>query len=354
MVAGALTWLDDHFAQPWLLVMLGLLPTMILLGVVISRRRRLAARAVAGPRFPADSMEGWRRFRWACVLLGMTLLVLGAAGPRWGRDPHAPRPLGRDLLVVLDISRSMLAEDNGPPNRLEHAKTELFNLVDQIQRRGGHRLGLIGFAGQAHVLCPLTEDLDHFRNSLDLAHPDRLGAAERIGRGAHDPGYGTSLRHALELALTSHDPEGQGFQDILLVSDGEDLAGDWRDALPGLQKANLAVQVFGVGDAKKDSFIPTGRSDRPFLLQEAGAGYRKVTTRRRDEVLQAIAEETHGGFLPEGHSLSEWFPEQLAGKQVRERSADQRPVLVHRYAYFFGATFALFLLELFLSSRRRL
>jgi Ca-activated chloride channel family protein len=343
------TWLEEHFENAWLLVLLGLLPALVLVSMVVGRRRRTAACAVAGPRAPDDRFNGWQRLGSVCSFVGVALMLVGAAGPRWGRDPALAVAPGRDILIVLDISRSMLAEDRPPRSRLTRAKTEVLALVAQLQRRGGHRLGLIGFAGQARVLCPLTEDFDHFRFALDLAHPDRLGPGERIGYGEGGSGYGTSLRHALEFAVATHDPAAQGFQEILLVSDGDDLAGDWQEALPRVREAGTAVVVLGIGDPDKDAFIPTGRVNEPFLLTDTEDARRKVTTRRRDDVLKTIADQTGGSFLVEGQSFDTWFQEQIAPRPVQERTQDRRLVAVHRYVWFFAPASGLLLIELVLS-----
>src|SRR2546423_762369 len=99
---------------------------------------------------------------WA---LGLAVLAAGTAGPHWGLGPPPPTAPGRDVVVVLDLSRSMLAQD-ALPSRLGRAKDALRELADAVQARGGHRLGLVVFAGQAAVVCPLTHDYDHFRAKL--------------------------------------------------------------------------------------------------------------------------------------------------------------------------------------------
>src|SRR5262249_5004961 len=152
---------------------------------------------------------------------------------------------GRDIWAVLDVSRSMLAEDriSSPPpstlrgaasmegySRLDRAKRSLRDLADTLQRQGDYRLGLVAFAGQAKVLCPLTADYDHFRFALALAHPDRFGPAGRLSYNDDGTASGTSLRAALSLTATLHDPRVRGFEHVVLITDGDDLAGGWEAA----------------------------------------------------------------------------------------------------------------------------
>src|SRR5262249_31981188 len=154
------------FAQPWLLLTLAGFPLLIGLMLWSSARRRRALLRL-GPRIARlDSLprpRGWMRLRRLCLGSGLLLLGLGMAGPQWGRDWGQSAALGRDVMVVVDCSRSMLAET---PTRLERARTALLDLVQAIQKRGGDRLGLVVFASRPKLHCPLTHDYDHFRSAL--------------------------------------------------------------------------------------------------------------------------------------------------------------------------------------------
>src|SRR5487761_1492093 len=159
--------LRHAFAHPWMLWFLTALPFLAALGVWSTRRRRQALARLGDPvavEMQLASRRGWRRLRGLCLLLGMLGLGLGLAGPQWGRDWNQSAAPGRDLVVVLDCSRSMLAET---PSRLERARDALLDLADAVESRGGHRLALVLFAGKARLACPLTHDYDHFRSKLE-------------------------------------------------------------------------------------------------------------------------------------------------------------------------------------------
>jgi Ca-activated chloride channel family protein len=251
----------------------------------------------------------------------------------------------------------MLAEDRPPASRLARAKAYLEELTDTLQRRGGNRLGLVVFAGKAKVLCPLTEDYDHFRFALELAHPDRLGATGRLGYTDDGTSYGTSLRQALHLAAAVHDPRFPGFQEILLISDGDDLAGDWHEGIAAARAAGIPVHTLGVGDPDQDAFIPTGRSDEPYsLFLNAEQQLQKITTRRRDGVLQKLAEETRGSYQAEENApqpLLEWFQAHIAHLPARAWAEDHRPLRLHQYSWFFAGGLGLLVVELMVGDRRQ-
>src|SRR5262249_35433364 len=152
-----------------------------------------------------------RRWRGWSVSLGMACLGLGMAGPQWGRDWSQSAAPGRDLVVVLDTSWSMFAEQ---PSRLERARTALGNLAAELRVRGGHRVALVVFAGKAQLACPVTHDLDHFAGvvgEIDLQAPD----PDLVG-GSH----GTRIGAALERALEAHDGPNPDARDLILLSDG--------------------------------------------------------------------------------------------------------------------------------------
>jgi Ca-activated chloride channel family protein len=339
------TFLEHVFQHAGLLWLLGLLPALVLLTVTSRRQRARAVGVWAG--LAGGTPGGWPGPALRLAALG--LLVIGSAGPLWGREARVPPARGRDLVVALDVSQSMLAEDHAGRSRLARARAALDRLIDLIQRRGGHRVGLILFAGQARTVCPLTDDYDHVRYLLAEAHPGRFGPRERLGPGEGGP-IGTSLQAALEAAVAAHDPEAAGFQDTLLVTDGDDLSGHWSAAARGARAAGVPVHALGLGDPAEPSLIPTGQPEEPFLVEELPDGTRrKVETCRHDEVLTGVAGATGGAAVfEEGGAdvLVRWFQDHVAGRPVRERWEDQRPVPVHQFAWFFAAGLALVLAEL--------
>src|SRR5438132_976589 len=164
------------FASPEALTALAIIPLLGLLVWHARRRRRRLLASLGDPNALSvahRSRRGWRGASWA-VALG--LLVIAAAGPRWGQGPSPPTMPGCDIMLVVDLSRSMLARD-ALPNRLARAKESLEELVDHVQAHGGHRLGIVAFAGRAQIVCPLTNDYDHVRTKLASHTADPLPPA---------------------------------------------------------------------------------------------------------------------------------------------------------------------------------
>src|SRR5437763_6221623 len=238
------TW----FAQPWALWLLWLLPPLTLLAALARWPRRRALLRLGGA-FALQAVLAPRRWgaalRGLCMTLGLTLLVLGVAGPQWGREPQQQIGGGRDLVVVLDLSRSMLAEQ---PSRQKFARDALLGLADALQKRGGHRVALVVFAAKPKLVLPLAQDYDLFRDALQQQDAARL--PPELLPGEDGPPSGTRIGAALKLAVATLEAEGENPQTILLVSDGVDPADDdeWNDGVMAAVAKRVPVHVVGVGD----------------------------------------------------------------------------------------------------------
>jgi Ca-activated chloride channel family protein len=332
------TWL----ANPEALWLLTLLPVLSLLGMWAWRRRRRAL-ALLGSGLALHRLAAGRRWphalRGMCLSLGLMALIVGIAGPQWGRDwtPAAP---GRDLVVVLDLSRSMLAEH---PSRQVRALKALGDLCDAVQRRGGHRLALVVFAAHARVVCPLTHDYDHFRDAL--AQQDAANPPPSLRPEAGGPVSGTRIGEGLHAAVAAHDPRFAGSQDILLVSDGDDPAadGEWATGAAAAAKARIPVHVVGVGDPESASPIPAGDDS----LRHGGA---VVQTRLEEKPLEEIARRTRGIYIPartQAVPLGRWLREVIEPRTApREEDENALPVYRQQYAWFFAPALGLLVVAL--------
>lgn len=332
--------LRHAFAHPWMLWLLAALPVLMVLGVWSERRRRQALARLgdaAAVEMQLASRRGWRRLRGLCWLLGMVALGVGMAGPQWGRDWSQSAAPGRDLVVVLDCSRSMLAET---PSRLHRAREALLDLADAVEQRGGHRLALVLFAGKARLVCPLTHDYDHFRSKLDALETVAQERDLEPGRGEKS---GTRLGQALALAVTCDDPRFTNMRDILLLSDGDDPGRDaeWRAGVQAAVSLGIRVHTIGIGDPNTASVI---RLDSGPLMHEG----QPVYTRLEEAPLRAIAEMT-GGIYTSARTrtlpLGSFYLDTIAHQPEREENDDALPVYQQRYAWLLAP--ALGLLSLF-------
>ena len=321
------------FARPAALLLLGLLPVLIAIFWHGSRQRRAMLLRFGRPEALAalSSLQPRRRARSRLLLLGSMLgLVIALAGPRWGKgDPGVVS--GRDLMIVLDLSKSMLADDMRDPDgvnkqRWQAARAGIHDLVESIRQRGGHRVGLVVFAAKPWVVCPLTADYDHFLMRLDEFSPE--APPPEVNPIMGEPfESGTRIGAALTEAVKAHDPRFPGYQDILLISDGDDPADD-RDSeietgIRAAREAHIPVHVVGVGDPENAVGASFKDEIRPTQLVEAP--------------LQEIARQTRGEYLPahrDRPKLAEFFHARIEPRPSRELTDDAFPQPRDRALWF--------------------
>jgi Ca-activated chloride channel homolog len=336
------------FANPWALGLLAALPVLAVFATLawLRRRHALALLGTSSALHLVATMGRGRQFlRAAGMTAGLSLLVLGIAGPQWGHEPGraGDRAGGRDLVVVLDLSRSMLAEQ---PSRQDRALRALKDLAASLQERGGHRVALVVFATHARVVFPLTTDYDHFRAALTQQDADNLPPALRPQKDEMVRS-GTRIGEALRAALAAHEPRFKGAQDILLLSDGDDPAGDdeWAEGAAAARAQGIPVYTFGIGDPATASPIPLQNG---FLMHNR----QLVTTRLEKRPLQEIARRTGGLYFP---AQTNNLPLGKLFRQVIEPRGEQRagdtgeealPRYRQRYGWFFDASLVLLTLSL--------
>jgi Ca-activated chloride channel family protein len=342
-----------QFAYPqwtWLLVLGGAVAGLALL-TLVRKRRALRRLTQQDPDSPLLSLS--RRLqlvRTGLVVLAAGLLGVVLLGPQWGYTViETPSPSGRDVFFILDVSRSMLAQDVAP-SRLSRAKADIRDLAAGLERAGGHRVGLITFAERAAVLCPLTSDYRCFEEELGRASLETLRL--RGDTGADD---GTQIGAALLRAAQAIDKRMAAYTDVVLVSDGDDMAPATVDAAKELAKLGVVVHTVGLGDPVNGALIPVrGVDGRTTHLRYKGE---LVHTKLEEPVLRAVAEQTGGRYIGAGTgyvALDGELGPVLAGKEGRERGPqEQSRVGIHRFQWFLAPALGLLLLELILGERRR-
>jgi Ca-activated chloride channel family protein len=277
-----------RFASPEWLWLLALLPLLALAAAWAHARRRAALRRFAGGESNLNAftaaVSGHRRaIKLLLLYCALTALMVALARPQWGTRLEQVTRRGSDVVIVLDTSLSMSSEDLAP-SRLEQAKHAIGSLLDRLT---GDRVGLVTFAGQAHVSCPLTMDHGAIRLFLDALDVDAV------------PVPGTALADALKAGLDAMRIGAQEMDDrgraIVLFSDGEDHEGEVEEVLSEIERNGIAVHAVGCGTPRG---APIPLRDGAGLL----AGYKKdregkvVTTRLSEEVLERVALDTGGRY----------------------------------------------------------
>lgn len=303
------------FAYPVvLMLLLVVVPVGVWMVVREVRGRRGAVEAFGEPALLERSsalpgrMTGVRR---GLQLVAVVLGVLALARPQWGERPAALARTGRDVLVLLDLSRSMNVTDVAP-SRLAAARRAAAEIVAVSP---GDRVGLVVFGGSAFLQLPLTTDHAALRLFLDAASSDDLG----------DPATDLSAALAAAVEIFDHDGE-RGYQAVLLLSDGESVEGDLAPALDDLRRAAIPVFTVGVGTPAGGP-VPadTAESDEPYHRDYIG---RIVTSRLEEAELRRIADATGGAFARWGdrESLEHLTAElgRLAVRPLAQRKGTER------------------------------
>lgn len=280
-----------HFATPFVLRLLPAVLAALTAVLAVSeflRRRRLAA------LFDRDTLPhglrrlGRLRFLKDILLSGsVALMLLALARPQWGRRiDESPRE-GRDIVLAVDVSLSMLAEDL-PPNRLERVRSELSAFLDGL---GGDRVGLVVFAGKAYLQCPLTLDHGAVRMYLDLLDPALV------------PVPGTALADAIREASRAFEPSERQHKVLILLTDGEDHEGGAIEAARQAAAEGVIFHVVGVGSAAGEP-IPLRDAEGRLVGYKKDRQGRVVTTRLNEPLLKTVAETGGGRYIRAGQDAA--------------------------------------------------
>lgn len=260
-----------RFSAPMFLLFLPLVP---LFGwAAFAWQRRVAARLARLSRH-AQGMPAHARAQLWLLLGALACALLALAGPRWGRRAEMVTTRGRNVMLAVDVSRSMLAQDVRP-NRLGRAKADLIDLVDALK---GDRAGLLAFRGKGVLLCPLTGDAAFLRQSIDALAPDSAPPGE------------TDLADAIAKSLEALGQDTGGHNAIVLISDGEDLAGRAEGMAREAGKRGVPIFAVGIGSAQ-GATIPDGAA----ALTHNGE---TVRSRLTEDTLRAIAKASGGHYVP--------------------------------------------------------
>lgn len=288
-------------------------------------RRGRAAQEAFGDRAIVEQLAGGlrpgRRVVKAGLAVGaLALLVVSLMGPRLGTEPRTVERRGVDLVVALDVSASMRAQDVAP-SRLQRTKREVRDLVGRL---GGDRVGLVLFAGEGFVQCPLTTDYGAFRLFLDVANPDQV------------PVPGTNLRAAFEAGLeafetarpssdTTRPPDERRSRALLLLSDGENHQGDLGTLRQRARARGVTLFTAGVG-TEQGAQIPVYDDGQRVGVKRTADG-QIVRTRLDEPTLTSLAAD--GAYFRIGATSSA-----LSDVATALRQLEATPIEDERFAAY--------------------
>ena len=268
-----------RFAYPAMLALVAFVPVAAMWWALLKARREnaLARLTLDVPKSRGSSVQT------AAVTAGLFLVLFAASRPQWGKSLETHVARSRNVVVAIDVSRSMLAEDVRP-NRLERAKADVADLIDSL---GEDRCALVAFRRTGVTLCPLTTDRGFLRSTLESLTP------ESAPRGETD--IGSALRESLAV-IGGVDSAGEGgradHSAIIVISDGGDLRGEALESAAVAKRRGVPVFTVGIGDPRVGAPVPA-----------EGGGAMKydgkpVMVKLESEAMEAIAKASGGKYVP--------------------------------------------------------
>ena len=301
--------------------------------LILSYRKKERIMALLG----MDSPIRWKALRIGLLCLGLGLMVFSLTGPQVFIGYSEAGKAGADIYVLMDTSKSMLANDVAP-DRLSVAKKIVESLLDHLD---GDRIGFIPFASDAYIQMPLTDDYQLARMFLNVMDTDMIS------------GGGTNLAAAIRLADDSFARASDADQVILILSDGEEHDGASEKLLGALTGDDLKIYTVGIG-TDKGGLIPIygkGNAIIDYMRDDNGD---PVTTRLNGEILARLAAQTHGVYYPvsaQSMDIPSLLAE-LSGLNKDVRAMGQIRSFRHLYQYFLGPGILLFAIAWFLPERK--
>ncbi|TWU24407.1 von Willebrand factor type A domain protein [Novipirellula galeiformis] len=276
--------MEIQYGNPWALNWLWLALACLAMVIVAAVRTRMRLRNFASDNFMPRLLPPRHRLlvitRAMLMLMTFVLLTIALVDIRWGKVWREIPQKGIEVMFVLDVSRSMLAEDV-TPNRLGRAKQQI---NDMLEVMGGDRIGLVVFAGEVRQVVPMTNHYDDFRRSLKEVD------TSSIRRG------GSRLGDAIRVATNGFLSKTLDHKAMVILTDGEDQESEpVKAAKQAYQDHGIRIFTVGLGNQQQGARIPSGRNADSSYLQYEGE---QVWSKLDGKILQAVATETNGAFIP--------------------------------------------------------
>ncbi len=336
------TRLDPGFLAPvWLGFGLLAVAAVVLLELGSNRQRKQAIRLFAASHLvqalTASVSPARRLLKRVLLITAMALLFVALARPHLFNDWRDIDRTGLDVLIAVDCSKSMLTEDV-KPNRLERAKLALSDFADQLP---DNRLGLIAFAGDAFLQCPLTIDHDAFQNALRELDTDTI------------PRPGTDIATAIDTAVDALKSQPNNLKILVLVTDGEDLEGHVIDEAKVAAQNGVRIYTVGVGTPEGGT-IPL-RDDSGAVMQMRDSSGEVVQSKLDEETLRQIASLTGGAYAPlgqRGEGLDEIYNRYIAPLPKQNMEERREKVPIERFEWPLAMALLLLVWEFLINERK--
>ncbi|MCB0803402.1 MAG: VWA domain-containing protein [Flavobacteriales bacterium] len=327
----------EHTGVLWGLV---LIPIMMLLFFFVKKWRAKARQRFADPELLNHIMPRYSnlkfRLKFIFFLIGYTLLVIGIANPQLGTKLEEVKREGIDLIVAIDVSNSMKAEDLSP-NRLERAKRAMLQLVGDLK---SDRLGIIVFAGQAYTQLPITTDYAAAKLFLGTIDTDMI------------PTQGTAIGAAIDLAIESFDYEQGGNKALIIVTDGENHEDDAIASAEEALKKGIKVFTIGMG-TPNGAPIPVFKRGKQIGYRQDNSG-NTIVSSLNEQMLGEIAASGDGMYIRATNANAGFdrILDELSGLEKSEYESQVYTDYEDRFQFFIGASLLFLILSIILSERK--
>jgi Ca-activated chloride channel family protein len=329
-----------RFGDPELFLLLLLLPLFIGFFMWAYQRKKAALARFAEARLARKLTPGASLSRqvikWTLFIAFFFFLVLALVRPRFGVKMELFERRGIDLMAALDISESMLAEDIAP-NRLERAKHEIVKLLDLLK---GDRIGIIVFAGESFVQCPLTLDYGAAKMFLDAVSTGWVQI------------QGTAIADAIKQATEAFRSKEHKYKVLVLITDGEDNEGNAVEAAKAAAAEGIVIYTVGVG-SESGVPIPLSKGGGSVVYKKDKDG-NLVMTRLDPVTLEKIAIEGHGKYFHAGTDLDlSRIMAEIERMEKKELGSARLNIYEERYQIFLFIALVLLIVEFFIPERIR-
>ena len=332
------------FANPQAWHLLWLLPVIAAgLHYFYTRRTKITSRFIQ-EHLHQELAQGFSKKHYrlkAILMMAAFILVIAALSrPQWGFTIRPVKRHGLDIMVVIDVSKSMLTQDV-KPSRLERTKLAIKDLVMKLN--GSDHIGLIAFAGDAMLICPFTYDYNGFLLSLDDLSVDS------IARG------GTNISHAINESIKAYQGMLDSDKAVVLVTDGEDEEGDALQAARKAKEKGIRIFSIGVGTKQGDLVQVTNAEGQTEFLKDAEGNV--VKSHLNENLLQQIAYITGGAYIRSGGTefgLDYLYDKQLVKLKKHDAEEKMAKQYDERFQWPLTLAFIILLAEaMFLNRKKR-
>jgi Ca-activated chloride channel homolog len=326
----------ENIEYLWGLFIIPLL-TVIFIWSRIARKkalRRFGNEEILKHLMPFSS-KGRPIFKFIVLMLALAFIINGIARPQFGSKLKKVKREGVELIIALDVSNSMMAEDI-QPNRLERAKRAISRLIDRLK---DDKIGLIVFAGEAYTQLPITSDYNSAKLFLNSVNTQIV------------PRQGTAIGAAINLAVRSFTPSGQANKAIIVITDGENHEDDAVSAAKNAADKGIVVHTIGMG-LPEGSPIPVLKNGQKDYLKDRDG--KVVVTKLDEKMLEQIASAGNGIYVRANNAqigLNALFDE-INKMQKEEMESRIYSEYNDQFQYFFAAGLFLILFEFIILERR--